>query len=136
MEDNERIVNHGFSLAIAVSVKVRILKQPTGTANGLSLGCYKVGGVYDLAPFLADYLVLEGFARVEMRTKDRPLSIQSLQVPSGVRTSTSSAQPSATSNRASFADKSRQSPTRTPDKSTPFKRSANLRTKRTRKTKG
>ena len=47
--------------------------------------------------------------------------------------STGSAQPSARSIRASLGAKSRQSPTRTLDRSSPFSRSASLRVNRTRK---
>jgi hypothetical protein len=52
-------------------VKVRILKQPYGTIHGVSLNHYKVGSIYDMPPTLSEYLVLERFARVEMRQNEK-----------------------------------------------------------------
>jgi hypothetical protein len=39
--------------------------------NGVSFLHYHSGNVYDLPPALAEYLVLEGFAKLEMRRTDR-----------------------------------------------------------------
>jgi hypothetical protein len=58
--------------AINNRVKVRIVKQPTGSANGLSLRYYRVGKVYDVPAALASYLVAEGFAEIEMRNSGGP----------------------------------------------------------------
>lgn len=52
-------------------MKVRIVRQPTGTIQGLSLHDYNIGHVYDLPASVAAYLVAEGFAFVEMRTETR-----------------------------------------------------------------
>jgi hypothetical protein len=53
------------------SVKVRIVKRPTGTLDGMALKRYVPGEVYDLSPGVADFLILEGFARPEMRSGTR-----------------------------------------------------------------
>jgi hypothetical protein len=52
-------------------MKVRILTEPTGTVSGASLENYRVGCSYDLPAPLAEYLIVEGFARIEMRKNDR-----------------------------------------------------------------
>lgn len=46
-----------------------MLRQPTGTVQGVALRHYRPGQVYDLPASLAAYLVTEGFAIVEMRTE-------------------------------------------------------------------
>jgi hypothetical protein len=48
-------------------MRVRIVKRATQTIDGVSLTKFVPGGVYDVSPGLADYLVLEGLARPEMR---------------------------------------------------------------------
>ena len=48
-------------------MKVRILRQPTGTIHGMSLQLYRPGQVYDVPATLAAYLVAEGLGIVEMR---------------------------------------------------------------------
>jgi hypothetical protein len=53
-------------------VKVRILRQPTSNIQGLSLEIYHPGQVYDLPASLAEYLIVEGFAIVEMRREHKP----------------------------------------------------------------
>jgi hypothetical protein len=50
---------------------VRVIRQPTGSVNGIPLDKYRPGRTYDVDPSLADYLVLEGFAISEMRRADR-----------------------------------------------------------------
>jgi hypothetical protein len=50
---------------------VRMIRQPRGTVDGVQLGSYRPGQTYDLAPALADYLVLEGCALLEMRRGER-----------------------------------------------------------------
>jgi hypothetical protein len=53
-------------------MKVRILRQPSGTIQGISLQRYRPGQVYDVPATLAAYLVTEGLGIVEMRA-DQPL---------------------------------------------------------------
>jgi hypothetical protein len=50
---------------------VRVIRQPFGTVNGIALHQYRPGHVYELPPSLADYLVLQGFAIIEMRRAQR-----------------------------------------------------------------
>jgi hypothetical protein len=52
-------------------VKVRIVKRPSGTVDGMDLRRYVPGELYDVSPSLADYLVMEGFATFEMRAQKR-----------------------------------------------------------------
>ena len=55
--------------------------------NGSSLSRYRAGEVYDLPVIVADYLVVEGFAIVEMRNSDNaavPIDVERRQ--SGRRT--------------------------------------------------
>ena len=51
-------------------MRIRIVKQPYGEIEGLSLDAYRVGQVYEVTTNLANYLVAEGFGVVEMRAKD------------------------------------------------------------------
>ena len=57
-------------------MKVRILKRASGTIDGVALKKYTPGAVYDVAPTLADYLILEGLARLEMRETTRRLKLK------------------------------------------------------------
>ena len=50
---------------------VRVIRQPLGKIDGVPLARYRPGQTYDLAPALADYLVLQGCALIEMRRGDR-----------------------------------------------------------------
>lgn len=52
-------------------MRVRVIKQPEEEMNGLSLRSYKKGWVYDIPAHIADYLVLNGYALVEMRDRER-----------------------------------------------------------------
>jgi hypothetical protein len=52
-------------------VRVKIIRQPHGTVSGVSLSSYRSGEVYDIPPTLAEYLVMEEFALIEMRDRDR-----------------------------------------------------------------
>jgi hypothetical protein len=64
---------NGQNIADRVDVKIRIVRQPPGTVFGVILSTYHVGQTYDVAPTLAQYLVLEGYAIFEMRSdSDRP----------------------------------------------------------------
>jgi hypothetical protein len=48
-----------------------VIRQPLGNVDGVPLTRYRPGQTYDLAPSLADYLVLQGCALIEMRREDR-----------------------------------------------------------------
>ena len=50
---------------------VRIVKQPMGHVDGLGLHHYRVGRCYELPTHLAEYLVMEGYAILEMRKEER-----------------------------------------------------------------
>jgi hypothetical protein len=52
-------------------MKVRITRAPRGVVDGMSLHYYHAGEAYDVAPQLAEYLVAEGFASIEMRLRER-----------------------------------------------------------------
>jgi hypothetical protein len=52
-------------------MKVRITRQPAGVVQGMSLDYYKAGEVYELPPSLAEFLVLEDYAILEMRDRHR-----------------------------------------------------------------
>lgn len=54
-----------------MGVKVRIIQQPSGTVDGISLDDFQVGHSYELTPPIADYLVLSGFAIVDLRGHNR-----------------------------------------------------------------
>jgi len=56
-------------------MRVRIIRQPQGTVNGASLRSYRAGEVYDIPPTLADYLVLEEYAILEMRDRERNVPV-------------------------------------------------------------
>ena len=53
-------------------MKVRIVRRPQGVIQGVSLKYYRTGEVYDLPPALAEYLVMEQYAILEMRDPDKP----------------------------------------------------------------
>ena len=55
---------------------MRITRQPSGSVDGVSVDCYRVGCVYDLAPVLAEYLVLHDFAELEMRSRNDPAPVE------------------------------------------------------------
>ena len=52
-------------------MRVRIIRQPVGSVNGLNLTLYKPRLIYDLPADLASYLVASGFARLEMRGSEK-----------------------------------------------------------------
>ena len=52
-------------------MRVRITRQPIGMVQGMSLNYYRPGEVYDLPPSLAEYLVMEKYAIVEMRDREK-----------------------------------------------------------------
>jgi hypothetical protein len=51
-------------------MRVRIIRQPQGTVSGVSLRSYRPGEVYDISSTLADYLILEEYAILEMRNRE------------------------------------------------------------------
>ncbi len=53
-------------------MRIRILRQPRGSVNGLELGHYRPRLVYDMPSYLADYLIASGYARMEMRITENP----------------------------------------------------------------
>ena len=53
-------------------MKVKITRRPYGVVNGMSLNYYRMGEVYDLPSTLAEYLVMEEYAILEMRDRDKP----------------------------------------------------------------
>ena len=52
-------------------MKIRIVKRPHGTLDGMALERYVPGEVYDVSSSVADYLVLQGYAVAEMRRVKR-----------------------------------------------------------------
>jgi hypothetical protein len=52
-------------------MKVRMIRQPTGVVDGMSLHYYHAGEAYDVPTVLAEYLVAEGYASIEMRQRQR-----------------------------------------------------------------
>ena len=44
------------------------MKRPLEIVDGMALKPYVPGEVYDISPTLADYLVLQGYAKPEMRS--------------------------------------------------------------------
>lgn len=56
----------------ALQVRVRIIRQPSGVVDDISLTAYRLGRVYDLPVSLAYYLIAENFGICEMRREDPP----------------------------------------------------------------
>lgn len=52
-------------------MKVRITRPPTGVIDGMSLRYYHAGEAYEVSALLAEYLVAEGYAAIEMRERQR-----------------------------------------------------------------
>ena len=52
-------------------MRVRITRQPLGTVQGVSMKYYRPGEVYELPPPLAEYLVVEKYAMLEMRVGEK-----------------------------------------------------------------
>lgn len=46
-------------------------RRPRGTVDGMSLHYYHAGEAYDVSPELAEYLVADGSAFIEMRQRQR-----------------------------------------------------------------
>ena len=58
-------------------MRVRITRPARGVVDGMSLHYYHAGEAYDLSPELAEYLVAEGFASIEMRQHQRSSRLRS-----------------------------------------------------------
>ena len=52
-------------------MKIKITREPRSLINGISLRHYRQGEVYDVPPSLAELLVMEDYAIIEMRDGDR-----------------------------------------------------------------
>jgi hypothetical protein len=52
-------------------VRILITRQPVGTIGAISLDKYRVGRVYDVPAVVADYLALEDYGVLEMRSGER-----------------------------------------------------------------
>ena len=52
-------------------MRVRITRAPSGVIDGMSLHYYHAGEAYEVPPQLAEYLVAEGYALIEMRQRQR-----------------------------------------------------------------
>jgi hypothetical protein len=48
-------------------MRVRIVRQPSGSVDGISVSAYRAGRVYDVDTSVGSYLIAEGFAQPEMR---------------------------------------------------------------------
>ena len=56
-------------------MRVRITRQPVGVLHGITLNYYRPGEVYDLPQSLAEYLVMEDYAMIEMRDRERQVPV-------------------------------------------------------------
>jgi hypothetical protein len=52
-------------------MKVRMMRDPTGVVDGMSLHFYHAGEAYEVPAMLGEYLVAEGYASIEMRRHQR-----------------------------------------------------------------
>jgi hypothetical protein len=52
-------------------MRVRIIRESRGRVDGMSLRYYHAGEAYDVSASLAEYLVAEGIASIEMRQHQR-----------------------------------------------------------------
>jgi hypothetical protein len=62
---------NGSRIASNNGVRIRIIRQPSGAVDGISLRDYDMGRRYDLPSSLAQYLMAQGFAFLEMRQSTR-----------------------------------------------------------------
>jgi hypothetical protein len=53
-----------------------MIRTPSGVIDGMSLHYYHQGGAYEVPTALAEYLVAEGYAAVEMRRLQRSSRIR------------------------------------------------------------
>jgi hypothetical protein len=56
---------------------VALTRQLSGSVDGIALDYFRVGRTYELNPLLAAYLVLEGYALIEMRRRQRSSRVHS-----------------------------------------------------------
>lgn len=54
-------------VSIYSSVRVKIIKRPEQTTNEMLFTSWRVGETYDVSLELASLLIVEGYARLEMR---------------------------------------------------------------------
>jgi hypothetical protein len=52
-------------------MRVRITREPTGVVDGMAMRHYHAGEAYEIPAVLAEYLVAEGYAAIEMRYRQR-----------------------------------------------------------------
>jgi hypothetical protein len=52
-------------------VRVRITRELRGVVDGVALNRYHAGQAYEVSAELAEYLVAEGYASIEMRRRQR-----------------------------------------------------------------
>ena len=52
-------------------MRIRIIRQPSGAVDGISLRDYDMGRRYDLPSSLAQYLMAQGFAFLDLRQSAR-----------------------------------------------------------------
>jgi hypothetical protein len=52
-------------------MKVRMVREPSGTVDGMALHFYHAGEAYEVHAALGEYLVAEGYAFIEMRRRQR-----------------------------------------------------------------
>jgi hypothetical protein len=52
-------------------MRVRITREPAGVVDGMALRYYHAGEAYEVPSVLAEYLVAEGYAAIEMRYRQR-----------------------------------------------------------------
>jgi hypothetical protein len=62
---------NGSRIASTNNVRIRIIRQPSGAVDGVSLRDYDMGRRYDLPSCLAQYLMAQGFGFLEMRQSAR-----------------------------------------------------------------
>ena len=57
-------------------MRIRIIRQPLGTIQGVRLRDYRFGHVYDLSSGIAEFLVAEGYAIIEMRDEEHAVGVR------------------------------------------------------------
>jgi hypothetical protein len=63
----------GSKICYLLFVRIRIIRQATGTVEGTDLSHFRPGRVYDIEHTLAEFLILEGYAVAEMRRVNNPV---------------------------------------------------------------
>lgn len=62
-------------------MRIKIIRQPKGIVDGMSMDHYQPGRVYDVATAVANYLVAERWAIFERREGDEATSPKNPQNP-------------------------------------------------------